>query len=186
MKRIHIIIIALFISLSAWSQDRLNLGAGYFGHFITHPGIVVQAEREFAYGTKASLPMGVNLGFYAHPRNHYGLFMDLQTGFRYYTPSGIFLEEMVGVGILQSFLHSDAVYTVSEEGEVGEGSRSYAPDFMPSVQLGLGYRFGDEEARRSMIWLRPKFYFQLPHKGLTTYHLAVQLGYTYSIPWHRD
>ena len=38
-------------------------------------------------------------------------FLDVNAGFRKYFNSGLFLEESIGVGILQSFLHSDGVFT---------------------------------------------------------------------------
>jgi len=179
MKRISYIVLALlaFTTLT-FGQTHLNLGGGYFGQTLTHPGIVFEAELEHMFAEKASLPLRADLGFFVHPRNQYGLFLDLNAGFRRYLTSGLFLEEYVGVGILQSFVHSDGVFEVDEGGNVSDGSRVNPIEFMPSLTLGIGYNLTQSSAKQNLIWLRPKIYWQVPHKSLSTYNFALQIGFT--------
>ena len=182
MKRFILINLVLALTISAtYAQRNFNVGGGYFGHTLTHPGIVLEAEWEHMYTQGASLPLYVGLGAYLHPRNHYGTFLEAGAGLRQYTHSGFFFEERVGVGVLQTFLHSDGVYEVDDSGQVTEGSRANQPDFMPSVSLGLGYNFSRGEARQNLLWLRPKLYFQMPYKTGANYHLALQLGFTHTL-----
>ena len=179
MKRYIILTITLgaaIIGLQA--QKNLNVGGGYFGHTLTHPGIVMDLELEHMFTKGASLPLYASLGAYVHPRNHYGAFVEVGTGFRQYFSSGLFFEERVGIGMLQTWLNSDAVYHVDESGQVRNASRINQADFMPSVSIGLGYDLSHRKDGKNLIWIRPKLYFQMPYKTMTNYHLALQLGFT--------
>lgn len=179
MKRI--IILSLIITAAMGTlraQTQFNLGGGYFGHTLSHPGIVLDLELEHRYAEAASLPLYASLGAYVHPRNHYGTFLEVGTGYRQYLRSGLFFEERIGVGVLQTFVHTDAVYRVDESGQVSEGSRVNQPDFMPSVSLGLGYDLSHDKEGMNLIWIRPKLYFQMPYKTGANYHLALQVGFT--------
>jgi hypothetical protein len=176
---ICLIILALFSGLQA--QINYNLGVGYFGQTLTHPGVVLEAEIEYKYSEVASIPLRLDVGFFVHPRNQTGLFLDLNTGMRRYFKSGLFLEESIGIGILQSFIHSEGVFKVDESGSVTEASRANPVDFMPSLTLGIGYNLTRHSGKQNLIWLRPKVYWQLPHKMKSTYNFALQVGYTHTI-----
>jgi len=182
MKKLYILVLSLFaLSLGTEAQTHLNIGGGYFGQTLTYPGLVIEAELEHMFSEKASLPIRLDLGFYVHPRHSYGLFLDVNAGFRRYYKSGIFLEESIGVGVLQSFLHSDGVYKVDDSGEVSDASRAIPVDFMPSLTLGIGYNLTKGSGKQNLLWLRPKIYWQIPHKTMSTYNFAVQVGFTHTI-----
>ena len=182
MKKIFLISILLVSLFSVtYSQTNLNIGGGYFGHTVTHPGVVVEFELEKMYSEKASIPIRMDMGFYSHPRNHNGLFLDLNIGFRRYYKSGLFLEESIGVGVLQRILNADGVFEVDAEGNVTEVSRFDAPDFMPSLTLGIGYNLTKNKETQNLIWLRPKIFWQYPHKTSSTFNPAVQVGFTHEL-----
>ena len=182
MKKQYIIVLSLFVlTLGVAAQTNFNIGGGYFGQTVTYPGLVIEAELEHMFSEKASLPIRADLGFFVHPRHSYGLFLDLNAGFRRYYKSGIFLEESIGVGVLQSFLHSDGVYKVDDSGIVSDASRALPVDFMPSLTLGVGYNLTQGSGKQNLIWLRPKIYWQLPHKTESTYNFALQVGFTHTI-----
>jgi len=178
--QISIAILVLFI-VSAGAQTRLNLGGGYFGHTLTHPGAVMEFELERSFSEQVSLPVRIDLGAYVHPRSHSGLFLDVNAGFRQYFKSGLFVEEGIGAGILQTWLHSDQVYEVGDDGTVSETSRINPPDFMPSLTLGLGVNLTRDSGKRNLIWLRPKVYWQVPYKTTSTYNFALQVGFTHTL-----
>ncbi len=178
MYKIFSIFIALLAFLPAiQAQTNLNVGAGYFGHFATHPGVVLEGEMETMYSEKASLPLRVDLGFYSHPRYHDGIFLEVNYGFRRYFKSGLYLEESIGLGLLQTRINSDAVYNVDESGKATETGRFYAPDIMPSLTLGIGYQLSEQ----NQIWFRPKLFWQYPHKTSSNYHVAIQLGFSHQL-----
>jgi len=182
MKKLYFTALILIgLTSGALAQTNINIGGGYYGQTITHPGIVLEAELEHMFSENSSIPIRADLGFYVHPRSHYGLFLDLNTGFRRYFNSGLFLEESVGVGILQSFLHSDGVFKVDDSGQVSDASSANPVDFMPSLTLGIGYNLTQGSGKQNLIWLRPKIYWQLPHKTLSSYNFVLQVGFTHTI-----
>ena len=182
MKKIYISIMVVFLTtLGAAAQTHFNIGGGYFGQTISYPGIVIEAEREKMFSENVSIPIRLDLGFYNHPRYHAGAFIDLNVGFRQYFKSGFFLEEGIGAGVLAYFLNSDGVYKVDDSGLVSEASRANPVDFMPSITLGLGYNLTKDSGKQNLIWLRPKVSWQAPHKTLSTYNFALQVGFTHTI-----
>jgi len=182
MKMIYITIIGIFMAIVGLdAQTNVNVGGGYFGQDITYPGLVLEAEMEYMFSEYASLPLRLDMGFNVHPRNSTALFLDLNAGFRRYFKSGLFLEESVGIGVIETFLHSDAVYSVDDSGNVSEDSRANPPEFMPSLTLGIGYNLTQGTGKQNLIWLRPKVYWQVPHKTLSTYNFALQIGFTHTI-----
>lgn len=182
MKKIYITIIGIFLAMIGLdAQTNVNLGGGYFGKHGTYPGFVIETELEHMYSDRASLPLQIDMGFFVQPRHSTGIFLDLNAGFRRYFKSGIFLEERVGIGVLETFLQSDAVYKVDDSGNVSEDSRANPPVFMPSLSLGIGCNLTQGSSKQNLIWLRPKIYWELPHWGLSTWAFALQVGYTRSI-----
>ncbi len=182
MKALSSIVFVLGLyAMSAGAQTRLNLGGGYFGQTLSHPGVVLEFELEHSYSERASVPVRFDLGAYVHPRYHTGLFLDANVGFRQYFRSGLFVEEGIGAGILESWVHSDQVYMVDDAGSVTETSRINPPDFMPSLTLGLGYNLTRDSEKGNLIWLRPKIYWQVPYKNSSTYNFALQVGFTHTL-----
>jgi len=174
---------ALFLTctVSNFAQINTNIGGGYFGHMGTHPGFVLEIEKEHTFSEKASIPVRIDLGCYVHKRNHNGLFVDINYGFRRYYKSGFFLEESIGFGVLFSTLNGDGVYEVDDNGVVSEVSSFNQPDLMPSVTLGIGYDLSRNSDSKNLVWLRPKLAWQFPHKLSSLYTPSVQLGYTHTI-----
>jgi hypothetical protein len=182
MKKIFYTAIVFFaFSSITFGQTHLHIGGGYYGQTLSHPGVVLQAELEKMYTENASIPLRAELGFFVHPRSHYGLFLNVNAGFRKYLNSGLFLEESIGIGILQSFLHTDGVFTVDDGGNVSDGSVVNPVDFMPSLTLGIGYNLSQGSGKQNLIWLRPQIYWQLPQKTTSTYSFALQLGFTHTL-----
>jgi hypothetical protein len=181
MKKIilNAVIIMVFGSLNG--QSRLNVGAGYFGQTITHPGVVLEMEYETSINKTMSLPFRVDLGVYSHPRNHNGLFVDVNYGFRRYYKSGLFLEESIGIGVLGSAINTD-VFVVDDNGTVSDGSKVNSLQLMPTLTIGIGYNITKKkEDALTLIWLRPKVSWQIPHKTTASFSPALQFGFTHQI-----
>ena len=181
MKHIALYLLFVLFSINGFAQHNINIGAGYFGHTLTYPGLVAEFELEKTISEQVSLPIRADIGFYHHTRYHTGIFLDVNVGHRRYYQSGWFYEQSIGVGVLASVLNSDGVYKVDEEGQVSDASRLNPIEFMPSITLGGGYDLSKEQNRRKLIWLRPKVFWQYPHKNASTFNVALQLGFTHTI-----
>lgn len=182
MKNIFWISLALvFLFSSTHAQTNINIGGGYFGHTITHPGVVVEFELEKMYSEKVAIPIRIDLGFYSHPRNHDGIFLDGNFGFRQYYQSGLFLEESIGVGAMATFLNADGVFEVNENGNASEIGKFSTIDFIPSITLGIGYNLTKKKEVHNLIWVRPKIFWQIPHKTSSTFNPILQIGFTHQL-----
>ena len=180
MKRTILLYILLSLSaIGVQAQNALKLGAGYYGETLVYGGALVELEIEQIHSEKISLPLRINLGFYNQPRRHTGIFLDANYGFRQTFRSGIYLEESIGIGILQTLLNAEGgIFEVDEAGNAKEASAFNPLDLMPSLTLGLGYA---PPSSRFSVWLRPKLYWQMPEKMTAVYHLAVQAGVSWRI-----
>ena len=178
-KSILYIMILIGISLQVNAQSILNGGIGYFGETGVYPGVVIELEHEKYRSERLSSSSRANIGYYSHPRNHAGLFLDIHHGLRRTFSSGIMLESSVGIGVMLSG-YNEEVYGISGSGEFTESSRLANPDFMPSITIGAGYEFSNDREKRRMIWARPKIFWQYPFNTLALPHLALQLGYTHT------
>lgn len=178
MKRYFGIILILAAFFSSFGQTNMKYGGGYFGHTLTHPGVVLEFEIENMYSEKASMPLRIDVGYYSHPRNHNGVFLDINYGFRRNFKSGLFLEESIGIGALATFLNAGGVFEVDETGKVTEVSKFNTVDFMPSLTLGIGYNLTKNTEKQTLIWVRPKIYWQYPHKTTSTFNPVIQIGFS--------
>jgi len=182
MKKILLTItIITGLSLSLKAQDNIKIGAGYFGQTVTYPGLVLEFEKEEMHSEKASMPVRFDIGIYYHKRHTTGVFAEVNYGFRRYFKSGIFLEESIGFGVMQTMLSGDAVYQVDDNGNVTESNRFNKPDLMPSISLGLGYDLSKGKEKKTLVWLRPKIYWQFPERTSSVFNPAVQFGVTHRI-----
>jgi hypothetical protein len=177
---ICLFIITLSVIGITSAQTNVNIGGGYFGHTVSHPGIVLEFELEKMFTENASLPLRIDAGFYSHPRNHNGYFLEVNYGYRRYFKSGLFLEESIGVGVLATVLNNE-VFEVNDEGVATEVSKFNVVDFMPSLTLGIGYNLTKKSDTQNLIWLRPKIFWQFPHKTTSTWNPVVQFGFTHTI-----
>ncbi|MFY0688254.1 MAG: hypothetical protein JXQ90_13865 [Cyclobacteriaceae bacterium] len=180
MKKIILTTTVILITLASQAQIKLNLGGGYYGETLTYPGVILQLEREVHQSEKFSTPMMVDLGFYNHPRSHSAVFTDVLFGTRRYFENRLFIEHYLGVGVMLT-RYSDEVWTVTEEGDPRYISNWANADLSPSITLGIGYDFSNDQALNRQIWLRPKMNWQLPFNGLANPHIAIQFGFSYTL-----
>ena len=180
-KNITIAIMLVVAAINfTFAQNRINIGAGYFGHTITHKGLVLEAEYEKLYSEKATLPIRLDLGFYNHLRNHTGIFLDFNAGYRRYFKSGLVLEESIGFGVLQTILN-DPTFSVDDQNNVKKVSGLNQIDVIPSLTLGVGYNLSRKKETLNMIWFRPKLFWQYPQKKSMVFGAALQVGFTHSL-----
>jgi len=175
MKKFVIITLVLVAAaMTSKAQTNIRLGGGYFGKTLTYPGVVLDVELEEQVSEKQSMVLRMDLGYFVHKRAFHGLFMDVGYGFRRIFKSGLYLEQLIGVGGLQTFLNADEVYEAGPDGTIKTGNRWGNLDFSPSFQPGVGFHFPG----KSSVWIRPKLFWQIPHKTSSAYNVALQVGYS--------
>ena len=162
--------------ISAQDIRKLNFGGGYFGETLTHAGGLLTSERVTDASHNFKVVHRVEIGFYIHPRNHIGLFLDFHAGVRK-SFGKMFIEHAVGIGPMFTIYNGDGIFQIDRNGSVRRASRFASPDFMPSITLGLGRELKDE----SYVFIRPKIFWQIPYNNLSQYHPSVIAGFTKTI-----
>ena len=163
------------------TEKRSAVTFGYFGETITNPGLFFGYEYNLRPQKRYQLHLSANAGGYHHSHNHTGLFSELQIGQRYTFGSGVFVEQLLGVGYLRTFLSGGKIYEVTEQGVVSEASNSGRGHFMPSLSLGFGLNLAQKDKAPLLLFLRPKAYLQYLYNGYALPHIAVLIGVTKSI-----
>ena len=176
-KKIPIFLFFSFLLSAGFSQTNLKLGGGYFGESITRPGLVLELEREVYASESLSLPIRAHLGYALHPEYH-TLFLEVHKGFRQHFPSGLFVEQSIGVGVLSTFYMISSIFYQDKYGNRMRPYKGANFGFMPSVELGVGYTFPDG---KNSIWVRPKVLWNLGFRSLAYPYGALQIGFSHTI-----
>ena len=182
----HILLITtvFFIPCNLKAQNETMTGKrsavtlGYFGETITNPGLFFGYEYNLRPQKLYQLHLSANAGGYHHSHNHTGLFSEIQIGQRYTFGSGLFVEQLLGVGYLHTFLSGGKIYEVSEPGAISEARNSGRGHFMPSLSLGFGLNLAQKDKAPLLLFLRPKAFLQYPYNGYALSHAAVLIGIT--------
>jgi hypothetical protein len=179
MKKLILIWIALAaIHLHIKAQTRISAGAGYYGENVINPGIVLEFETEKFHAESFSLPLRADLGVHSNS-DYTAITLDIHKGFRKYFPSGLFLEQSVGVGVITKSYKGDYWYIDKYLMPVPHGNQAVL-GFMPSVTAGAGYNFSKNDEGADLIWVRPKIYWDLGFRGLNLPYWALQIGFTHT------
>ncbi|MEL6254122.1 MAG: hypothetical protein AAFR87_19085 [Bacteroidota bacterium] len=179
MKYLIFVGLSLTFCNSLVAQSKLRLGLGYYGETIFHPGIIVHAESDLLQKQKLSVPIRVGMGYYFHRYNHQALFADLVLGIRWHLGSRIYTGLSGGIGLMNSWHHSDhGVFKVGENGDIQRISSFAGIDFMPSINAEIAYKLKRDSVHKS-IWLRPIVFFQNKVNDTVLLHFAMALGYTF-------
>ena len=180
MKTLTITIALLALAIAAGARPRINVGGGYYGHFVTHPGLTISAERVGIADQRAAAVVRAEVGAFHQPRFQSGIFVNSTIGLRRSFDSGLFLEEAIGIGAIGTAVASEGVYQVAD-GSVVAGTTRNPLELMPSIVLGIGYSFARDTDRPVQAWARPTLFWQFPHKRSSMYGLALQVGVTRTV-----
>ena len=159
-------------------SPRMKIGAGYFGQNITRPGLIFEVEYEQLYTPLFSLPARANLGYHYHP-DYNTLFLDIHKGFRKYFQSGLFVEQGLSAGLILKSYQTDRYYLDEYFISVSHGNRPVG-GFMPGISVGTGYDLSREKNGSSLLWIRPKIYWDLGFRNLHLPYFGLQLGYSHT------
>ena len=180
MKKIQFIFLLLTgLAASGFAQNRLNLGAGYFGQNITSPGATLQLEFEQSIHEGLSLPLRMEAGFYNYHNDYNVLTIDLNRGFRKYLSNGLFVEQTFGAGVMLSY-YRDHLWHEDEHRKVTYFSKAPVIDFMPSATLGGGFNFSSKASASNILWVRTKISWQLFSRELSMPFFGLMVGFTHT------
>ena len=119
-------------------EDDVALTANYFGETVLHGGATVGAEAYLMERGSYKMILAPNIGWYLHPRNHHGAFVDLQWGGRLTADFGLFGDAFLGLGYFHRFPDGD-IYQVEEDGTLDGQANTGNPNLMGSAYLGVGW-----------------------------------------------
>lgn len=138
------------LSESEHLTKKLALCLSYYGKAFVQPGYKIGLEYELwtkeksrvrQNGTtidkKHAFFIGEHLSNYYHRRNHSGLFLHTEIGYRGTRKKGFFYEVSTGVGYYHSFLMGDT-YTVSDGGDVDRIPLAGNPGLGALFSVGIG------------------------------------------------
>jgi len=192
------LIIALILSINqVFAQDTLlnnkiqGISISYFGENLTHYGIKIGTEYSLKITNKTKIKRNLkeipkrkehfitgNIGSYIHKRNHVGLFINSELGYRKTRNNGFKYEFLIGVGYLHTFLQGDT-YTVSDDGTVDKVNLAGQSNLMIPISCGLGYDFNYHYKKPFSINLKPSFFIQYPYNHAIAIRPTIDLGLFY-------
>ena len=176
MKKYILILIAIAgFAARTSAQTHLKAGLGYYGESVVNPGVVLEFEYEKHQSDNFSLPLRVDIGFHSTP-DFNAFSIDLHKGFRKSFKSGLFIEQSIGIGMInKSFKNSNYFFSDEYFSVIAHGNMSVW-GLMPSITFGAGYQLSES----GMLWVRPKIYWDLGYRGLYVPYTAILLGYTHT------
>ncbi len=119
-----------------------------------------------------------NIGSYVHKRNHVGLFINSELGYRKTRNKGFNYEFLIGVGYLHTFLQGDT-YTVDDNGDVEKVHLAGQSNLMIPLSFGLGYDFNFHYKKPFSLCLKPGFFIQYPYNHALAIRPTIDFGLFY-------
>lgn len=197
MIRLFLIITFILSIHQVFAQDTLlnskiqGISISYFGEYLTHYGIKIGTEYSLKITNKTKIKRNSkeipkrkehfitgNIGSYVHKRNHVGLFINSEIGYRRTRNKGFKYEFLIGVGYLHTFLQGDT-YTVSDDGAVDKVNLAGQSNLMIPISCGLGYDFNYHYKKPFSLSLKSGFFIQYPYSHAIVIRPTIDLGLFY-------
>jgi hypothetical protein len=157
----------------------------YFGESITHPGLklgmqfilsgknpIIKPNAKTVY---RQLTVRPNIGFYYHPGNHTGVFINTEIGFRIIRPRGFMGQISLGAGYQRTFLAAKT-YELSEQDDFRRVVLAGSNQFMPSMNIALGKVMKGENRRIISYYAGIGGFLQYPYNGMWLPSLVLEMG----------
>ncbi len=125
-----------------------------------HPGIVLGTELRLTRGRFGELALAGELGGFRSPPLQNAVFFNSDLLYRYVAPYGPFGTLLLGPG----YLHSTSTRPVYErhDGRYRRATDWGSSHLLLSVGVGVGYDFGETTTVPLQVFLRYRFFLQLP------------------------
>jgi hypothetical protein len=167
-----------------------NLRVSYFGKSVTRPGIkvgsccVLFSFKPHVRSDGSEVPREIiltpNAGFYYHFKNHAGMFINAETGFRIIYPKGFFWQVDAGAGYLRTFLAAP-VYQVNGLGEAHQIVLAGNNQFMPSAGFTLGKCYREQDKKIRSLFGRIGGFLQYPFNTMWLPSITLEIGTSFRI-----
>lgn len=158
-------------------RDDFAVTASYFGETLVHGGATLGVEAYLMEGGQAKMILSPNLGYYLHPQNHHGAFVDLQYGGRLTADVGLFGDAFLGLGYFHRFPDGE-IFRV-DDGDVDGTANTGNPNLMGSAFLGVGWDLQQIGVAPVSLHLRVGGFGEYPFNNTILGHTAVKAGAAY-------
>ena len=158
-----------------------KLGVGLQTHPETFSGVFTEIEHSNVHNPNFNTVSRLALGYRIQSEQHKAATLEVHRGFQVHFGKRFYAEQIVGLGIMYSFYSERYWYENNWYNLIYTGSKARTFDVMPSVSVGLGYRFGEETLQNNHVWIRPKVFWQLPSNNPSNPNFTMQVGYSRSI-----
>ncbi|MFY0644325.1 MAG: hypothetical protein JXR19_07645 [Bacteroidia bacterium] len=180
MKKTTLIIVLLASVNLAMSQTwKAGLGIQTFSQ--PFAGVFIEADYNQAENNKFETITRFSLGFRSQTIEHKSVNLEIHRGYRLRFRNSFYVEQTVGLGVMQSFYSESYWYKNDWHNLIYVGKSGRTLDVMPSVSIGLGHYFGGENGDHNHVWIRPKAFFQLPNNNPSNVNFTLQFGYSISL-----
>ena len=179
-------IAGIFYCKAQLQQEVFNtLNVSYFGKSVTRTGFKAGTIL-FSYNFKPHIrnngntilrQLGVpaNMGFYFHPGNHFGWFLNTGFGYKTVLSKGFFWQFDVEAGYLRTFLTS-SVYEVDDRGNINRVFLAGRNQFMPGIGFTCGKNLNEQNKRFNAIYGRAGGFLQYPYNTMWLPNLILEIG----------
>ena len=162
---------------SAFSGTRVWVS--YLGELGTHQGVAIGAQFPLVASERYELSAGPVLGFYVHPRNHIGLYLDAELENRFVFPSGLFLTIGANAGYFHSWLSGDGVYVRDGAGDIARTADWGRPYAKTGGSLGVGWDFARSQTAPILVFTRLDLFARYPFNDSVLPQAALLAGAAY-------
>lgn len=182
MRLYFVPLITFLFTLSLQAQDDLNynVGSAYYGDGLSNPGLMLELEREKFQSSNFSFLYRADLGYF-YAGDYQAAFLELQHGYRYHFSSGLYFDQTLGLGILDTWFDTDAPFLYHDFVGYTNVNPNGNLTLAPSVSVGLGYSFNSVNKSARSIWIRPKAYWNQGFSRLHHPFFVVQLGFSITL-----
>jgi hypothetical protein len=166
-----------------YSIPKLQTSVGYFGEFITHPGVklgmsytIKQKSKNKKSGKENNKGWltGANITFYRHKFNHKALMLTGFIGRQRIGNAGFLTQLNFETGYMASFLDGEAY---EWDGSTFQKAKKGSSHLVFGFNGGIGWDFGKRTSLPATIAIVPHLYIQAPYNTsfLPRTALAIQV-----------
>ena len=186
----HILVLANPMDAQPENESASTAHLSYFGESITHPGL--KFGFEFILSGKNAhtktngkivyrqLTISPNIGIYYHPRNHTGVFINSEIGYRIIRQKGLMAQISAGAGYQRTFLAAKT-YKINEQGEIQRIYLAGSNQLMPCMNVTLGKVMKGGNRYIITYFGRIGAFLQYPYNSMWLPSLVLELGIAFRV-----
>jgi len=190
----YIFLLAFFtMSGAIYSQSfkPTSISAAYFAESMTHPGVKLALNYEFASWKQSkarrdgksktiesSFSISPSLGFFYHKDYQTGFFAMPEFGYTRKKVNGNFVTFGLGAGYMRTIIPD--VYDLNSDGEAVQANAGYNY-FLTNYFFAFGKDLSARFDTPLSIYVKPQFMYALPGTPKGVWYFAAELGVSYRL-----